>query len=215
MADERPKSPERYYKREQIFFQHPAVRDMPRLSDALKDRDKQGNVPLAAHEALAREKALQEGDIEGETHYGRIRRLNNEWNADHPVYREHRAELHPWTGEDYNRRALHHVQFGIKNGGGAMTTKPEDMDHIRVNSMEFTDPDTKKKTTHVRFERVPIEQDLVEGVAKALGTHAPMPEGYPKDFPEKASMKENVKKYGWSNRHADQYNDPDPRTRQN
>lgn len=215
MADEKPKNPERYFKRDRIYKQHPAVADMPKLSDALKDRDKHGDTPLAAHEALAREAAIQAGEIEGETHYGRIRRLNNEWNADHPIYREHKAELHPWEGSDYNKRALHHVQFGIPNGGGAMSTHH---DELRVTSTPWTDRDTGKEHKITRFERVPEGQSIVEAVGHALGEHPAAMQArlsertggeYPKPFGE-VDRSQIAKQFGLRAYKQSMYDDPSP-----
>jgi hypothetical protein len=216
MADEpKPKNPERYWKRERIYRQHPAVKDMPKLSDALKETDKQGNVPLASHEALARDVAIRAGEQEGETHYGRIRRLNNEWNEQYPVHREHRVELTPWEKKPYNERALHHVQFGIPNGGGAMKTTPHD--ELRVSMQSYRNDDGS--TGHYsKLEQVPEGHSLVEAVGKALGEH-PMAADtrllqqtggeYPKDF-NKPDRRAVAKEFGYDAAKQTSAEDPDP-----
>lgn len=222
MADEpQPKNPERFFRREQIFRQHPAVRDMPRLSDALKDTDKQGNVPLAAHEALAREAAIQKGEVEGETHYGRIRRLNNEWNEQYPVHREHRVELTPWEEKPYNERALHHHQFGIPNGGGAISSHH---DELRVTLQSYKNDDGS--TGHYsKLEQVPEGQSIVEAVGHALGEHPAAMDArlsqrtggeYPKDF-NKPDRRAVMKEFGYNAAKQLHAEDPDPfnRTRRN
>jgi len=215
MADEKPKNPERYWKRERVYFQHPAVKDMPRLSDTLKEKDKQGNVPLAAHEELARDAAVRAGEIEGETHYGRIRRLNNEWNEQHPIHREHRVELTPWEQKPYNERALHHVQFGIPNGGGAMSTHPAD--ELRVTMRSYRNDDGT--TGHYsKLEQVPEGHSLAQAVGQALGEHPLAADAqlsqrtggeYPKDFgtPDRRAV---AKEFGIQAYKQSMYEDPDP-----
>lgn len=215
------KNPERYYKRERIYFQHPAVREMPKLSDALKDRDKQGNVPLAAHEALAREKALQEGEIEGETHYGRIRRLNREWNEAHPVHREHKVEFEPWEKEPYNERVLHHHQFGIPNGGGAM---PKEYDDLIVRTHTFKNDDGTMGHSS-KVEQVPHGWEIVESVGRALGEHPSQtqarlhqqPGGYPKEFGGGGieHRRKVAKEFGYHASKIVSHEDPDPWRRRN
>jgi hypothetical protein len=215
MADEpKPKNPERYYKREQIFFQHPAVRDMGKLSDALKE----GPEHDAARDALHIESIKGPED---ETHYGRIRRLNNEWNADHPIHREHKVELTPWEKKPYNERALHHVQFGIPNGGGAMKTTPHDELIVRTHSYKNDDGTHGHYT---KLEQAPEGWSMVEAVGKALGEHPSQtqarlhtqPGGYPKDF-NKPDTRAVGKEMGYDAMRSARHEDPDPfnRTRRN
>jgi hypothetical protein len=221
MPEDKPKkNPERYYKRERIYFQHPAVREMPKLSDALKDKEGE-TTHLSAHEALARDTAIRAGEIEGETHYGRIRRLNNEWNEQHPVHREHRVELTPWEKKPYNERALHHVQFGIPNGGGAMKTTPHDELIVRMRSYRNDDGSTGH---YSELQQAPEGWSMVEGVGKALGESEwavesklhQQPGGYPKTF-NKPDRREVIKKYGYDAGKQLHAEDPDPfnRTRRN
>lgn len=220
MPDEKPKNPERYWKRERIFKQHPAVKDMPRLSDTLKERDKQGNVPLAAHEELARDKAVREGEIEGETHYGRIRRLNNEWNEEHPIFREHKVEFTPWAQLPYNERALHHVQFHIPNGGGAMSTEPHDELIVRTHQVKNDDGTVDHYT---KLEQVPEGWHMVEGVGRALGEsegqirHRLYNQGagegeYPKEFGGGGveHRRQVMKEHGYNAAKIPLYENPDP-----
>ena len=214
MADEKPKNPERYWKRERIYRQHPAVREMPKLSDVLKDKEGE-TTHLAAHEALARDEAIRAGEIEGETHYGRIRRLNNEWNEAHPVHREHRVELTPWEQKPYNERALHHVQFGIPNGGGAMKTTPHD--ELRVTMQSYRNDDGS--TGHYsRLEQVPEGHSSVQALGKALGEHPAAADArlsqetggeYPKDF-GKPDRRAVMKEFGYNATKQLHAEDPDP-----
>jgi hypothetical protein len=218
MADEKPKkNPERYWKRERIFRQHPAVRDMPKLSDVLKDPEKTGEANLSAHEALARDVAIRAGEQEGETHYGRIRRLNNEWNEQYPVHREHRVEMTPWEQKPYNERALHHVQFGIPNGGGAMSLHH---DELRVSMQSYRNDDGS--TGHYsKLEQVPEGHSAVEALGQALGEHPRAADArltqetggeYPKDF-GKPDRRQIGKDFGISAYRQSAYEDPDPWSR--
>jgi hypothetical protein len=212
MAD-KPKNPERYYKREQVYFQHPAVKDMGRLSDALKE----GPEHDAARDALHIESIKGPDD---ETHYGRIRRLNREWNEQHPVFREHRVELTPWEQKPYNERALHHVQFRIPNGGGAMSTDAPD--ELRVTMRSYRNDDGT--TGHYsKLEQVPLGHSMVEAVGQALGEHplaadarlSQRTEGeYPKEFgtPDRRAV---AKEFGMSAYKQSMYEDPDPWRKEN
>lgn len=152
------KNPERYWKREQIYFQHPEVANMGKLSDALKE----GEQHDAARDALAIESAKGPDD---ETHYGRIRRLNREWNENNPVFREHKVELTPWEKKPYNERALHHHQFGIPNGGGAISSHRDEL-IVRLHTYK-NDDGTEGHWS--KLEQVPEGWSAVESVGKALG----------------------------------------------
>ena len=219
MPEDKPKkNPERYWKRERIYRQHPAVRDMPKLSDTLKDKPGE-TTHLAAHEALARDQAIRAGEIEGETHYGRIRRLNNEWNEQYPIHREHKVEFTPWEEKPYNERALHHRQFSIPNGGGAMKTDHHDELIVRMHSYRNDDGSTGH---YSKLEQVPEGWSMVEAVGHAIGVHPSELAGrltqqgqegeYPKSFGGGGieQRRQAAKEFGLSASRAVTHEDPDP-----